>query len=173
MKYFLSREICWLIGVDLKLKITPSTHGRKQNLTLSFPSNIKLFCSVKNAHEKRLQQLWSSRDMARFLIDPLHYFSSSSDFGFEFAGNRKTTPWLAESGSRRISDSATIRLGKSGSRWLSDSASRGVDDSATQRVGESTTRWLGESGSRRLGYSPSQGVAMVSRGVAIQIFKNL
>jgi hypothetical protein len=48
--------------------------------------------------------------------------------------NRKTTPRLAESGSRR----------------LSDLASRGVADSPTRRVGESTTHRLAESGSRLL-----------------------
>ncbi len=48
--------------------------------------------------------------------------------------NRKTTPRLAESGSRR----------------LSDSVSRGVADSTTRRVGESTTHRLAMSGSRLL-----------------------
>ncbi len=96
--------------------------------------------------------------------------------------NRKTTPRLAESGSR----------------WLSDSASLGVDNSPTHRVGESAfeclkeklgesesrrlpnsanreslTPRLGESESHQLPDSPSRGVAMVSRGVGIRIFLNL
>ncbi len=59
-----------------------------------------------------------------FLIDPLHYLSSRSDFGFEFAEIlviEKRLPALGESASRR----------------LSDSASRAVADSPTWRVGES------------------------------------
>ncbi len=61
--------------------------------------------------------------------------------------NRKTTPRLAESGSRR----------------LSDLASRGVDDSPTRQIGESAfecfKRKLSESESRRLLDSASRGVA--------------
>ncbi len=68
--------------------------------------------------------------------------------------NRKMTPWLGKSVSRRLSDS--------GSRWLSDSASRGVDDSPTRRVRESAFKCLkeklGESESRRLPVSPNLGV---------------
>ncbi len=66
------------------------------------------------------------------LIDPLHYLSSRSAFGFEFA-----EIFVIEK-----------RLGESGSRWLSDSVSRAVDDSLTRRVGQSTTHRLAESGSR-------------------------
>jgi hypothetical protein len=68
-----------------------------------------------------------------FLIDPLHYLSSHSDFGFVFAG-----------------------LGESGSRQLSDSASRGVDNSPNRRVGESAFECLKEnSASQRVGNSPT------------------
>jgi hypothetical protein len=56
--------------------------------------------------------------------------------------NRKTTP----------------RLGKSVSRRLSDSVSWGVADSPTRWVGESLTLRLGESESRRLTDLPSRGV---------------
>jgi hypothetical protein len=66
-----------------------------------------------------------------FLIDPLHYLSSRSDFGFEFV---------------------EIFIIKKG---LPNSASRGVDDSQTQRVGESAFECLkeklGESATPRLG----------------------
>ncbi len=99
------------------------------------------------------------------LIDPLHYLSSRSAFGFEFAEIfviEKRLPDLA-SASRRVGESATLRLGKSGSCWLSDSASRGVDDSPTRRVGESAFECLqeklGESESRRLPDSANRGVA--------------
>ncbi len=44
----------------------------------------------------------------------------------------------------RLGESATLRLGKSGSPWLSDWASMGVDDSPTQRVGESAFECLKE-----------------------------
>jgi hypothetical protein len=64
----------------------------------------------------------------RFLIDPSHYLSSRSDFGFEFA-----EIFVIE-------------------KRLPDSASRGVGDSPTRRVGESAFECLkenfGESGSR-------------------------
>jgi hypothetical protein len=66
----------------------------------------------------------------RFLMSPLHYLSSRSDFGFEF-----TEIFIIE-------------------KRLSDSPSRGVDDSPTWRVGESANEFLkenprvGESGSR-------------------------
>jgi len=50
---------------------------------------------------------------------------------------------------------ATPRLAESGSRRLSDSLSRGVDDSPTRWVGELATPRLAESGSRRLSDSPS------------------
>jgi hypothetical protein len=59
-----------------------------------------------------------------FLIDPLHYLSSCSDYSFEFA------------------DIFVIE------KRLPNSASRGVGDSSTGRVGESTTIRLGELGSR-------------------------
>ncbi len=47
-----------------------------------------------------------------FLIDPLHYLSSHSDFGFKFEEilNWKTTPRLSESGSRRLSNSPSRRV---------------------------------------------------------------
>jgi hypothetical protein len=51
-----------------------------------------------------------------FLIDPLHYLSSSSDFGFEFA-----EIFLIEK-SRRVGESLTLR---------------GVTNSPTRQVGES------------------------------------
>jgi hypothetical protein len=62
----------------------------------------------------------------RFGIGPLHYLSSRSDFGFEFA--------------------ATFVI----ENRLPDSMSRGVDDS---RIGESTAApRIGESGSRLLNF---------------------
>jgi hypothetical protein len=63
-----------------------------------------------------------------FLMDPLHYLSSRSDFGFEFAEIFVIEKRLPDSAIRRVGDSP---LGESGSRRLSDSASRGVDDSPT------------------------------------------
>jgi hypothetical protein len=110
-----------------------------------------------------------------FLIDPLHYLSSRSDFGFEFAEIfvfEKRLPdsasrGVGESGSRRLPASPSWRvgfwmfkrkLGKSESRRQSNSASRGVDECPTRRVGELTNIRLGESGSRRISDSGSRGV---------------
>ncbi len=53
--------------------------------------------------------------MIRFLMSPLHYLSSRSDFAFEFA------------------EICVIE------KRLPDSVSRGVADSPNRRVGESTT----------------------------------
>jgi hypothetical protein len=63
-----------------------------------------------------------------FLIDPLHYLSSRSGFGFEFA-----EIFVIE---KRLPDSLIRRL--------SDLASRGVDGSPTWRVGESAFECLKE-----------------------------
>jgi hypothetical protein len=94
------------------------------------------------------------------LIDPLHYLSSRSAFGFEFAEIFVIEKRLPDSASRRIGDSPNRRvgesafeclkekLGESESRRLPDSANRGVTNSPTQRVGESSNPRLGESGSR-------------------------
>jgi hypothetical protein len=68
------------------------------------------------------------------LIDPLHYLSSRSAFGFEFA-----EIFVIE-------------------KQLPDSPSRGVGDSPTRRVGELLTLRLSDSGSRRLTDSLSRGV---------------
>jgi hypothetical protein len=73
-----------------------------------------------------------------FLIDPLHYLSSRSDFGFEFVEifviENNLTSW-------------------------------GVHDFPTRRVRESAFECLKEN-------PASRRVAMVSRGVAIQIYNN-
>jgi hypothetical protein len=96
----------------------------------------------------------------RFSIGPLHYISSRSDFGFEFAEIfviEKLLPdlasrWLFHSGSWGVADS--------------DLACRGVADSPTWRVGKSTPPWFSELESWLLnvktpffGESESQGVA--------------
>jgi hypothetical protein len=90
-----------------------------------------------------------------FLIDPLHYLSSRSDFVFEFAEifivekqlpnlfrlwlqicadirNRKTTP--------RLGESAPLRLGELAFECLQEnSATRGVGYSPTRQLGDSVT----------------------------------
>jgi hypothetical protein len=70
------------------------------------------------------------------LIDPLHYLSSCSAFGFEFA-----EIFVIE---KRLPDSPSRGVGGS------DSAIRGVADSPNRLVGESTAHRLAESGSRLL-----------------------
>jgi hypothetical protein len=67
-----------------------------------------------------------------FLIDPLHYLSSRSAFGFEFA-----EIFVIE-------------------KRLSDLASRGVGNSLTRRVGELLTLRFGESMNPRLTKSESR-----------------
>jgi hypothetical protein len=76
------------------------------------------------------------------LIDPLHYLSSRSAFGFEFA-----EIFVIK---KRLSATPTRRVGESAFECLKEK--------------------LGESKSRRLPDSASRGVAMLSRGVGIQIF---
>jgi hypothetical protein len=100
------------------------------------------------------------------LIDPLHYLSSRSAFGFEFAEIFIIKKRLSDSASRGVDHSPTRRvwesafeclkekLGKSESRRLPDSANRGVANSPPSRGIAMVSR----------------GVAMVSRGVAIRIF---
>jgi hypothetical protein len=114
--------------------------------------------------------------------------------------NRKTTPRLAESGSRRLSDSvnrgvadsATRRVGESTthrvgesafeclkenlveseSRRLPDSAYRGVANSLTWRVGESSSPRLGKSGSRH-GESGSRYFNFLKFSIDFPDFKRL
>jgi hypothetical protein len=67
-----------------------------------------------------------------FLIDLLHYLSSRSDFGFEFAEIFIIEKWAP-------------RLGESAFECLKEnSASQRVSDSPTRQVGESLW-WVGES----------------------------
>ncbi len=126
-----------------------------------------------------------------FLIDPLHYPSSRSDFGFEFGEifvieKRLRLPDLAshrlsESVSQRLSDlvsqrvgeSGTLRLGELGSRWLVDSQSRGVHDLSTRRVGKFAFECLKENSvSRRVGDSPTRRVRESSRFLITNISAN-
>jgi hypothetical protein len=67
-----------------------------------------------------------------FLIDPLHYLSSRSDFGFEFA-----EIFVIE---KRLPDSASRGVGESGSRRVGFGMFK-------RKLGESESRY-GESGSR-------------------------
>ncbi len=76
-----------------------------------------------------------------FLMSPLHYLSSRSDFGFEFAEIfvfEKRLPAITYAGSRQLSVSVI----------------REVADSAYQWCGESSTPRLNDTGSRRLPVSP-------------------
>jgi hypothetical protein len=70
-----------------------------------------------------------------FLIDPLHYLSSRSDFGFEFA-----EIFIIE---KRLPDSDTLCLSESVFECLKKT--RRVRESLTPRLGESGSRY-GESG---------------------------
>ncbi len=89
------------------------------------------------------------------------------------------TPWLAESGSRRLSGSLSrgvsdSQLAESGSRRLSDSPSfyfkHSKADAPTRRVGESSTRRVGESATPRLAESESRRLAdLPSRGAVFRL----
>ncbi len=125
-----------------------------------------------------------------FLIDPLHYFTSRSNFGFEFAEIFVIEKRLPDSPSQGVGDSPTRWVRESASResmtrWLTESesrllnvskenlASRRVGDSSTRPVGESLTPRLGKSRSRRLPDLASQGVAMELLFIKLQHFKRL
>ncbi len=106
-----------------------------------------------------------SRDMAMrriflgfcwnwFLIDPLHYLMSRSDFGFEFAEIFKIEKRLHDLASRQLSNSG--RVGELLTLRLVKSESCRLPIWTNQRVGF----WMFK---RKLGESES-------RGVAIQIF---
>ncbi len=89
----------------------------------------------------------------RFGIGPLHYISSRSDFGFEFAEIIAIEKRLAD---RRVGESLSRYWMLK--RKLRSSVSRRVVDSPNRWVGESVTPWLGESGitnspTRRVGES--------------------
>ncbi len=86
--------------------------------------------------------------------------------------NRKRTPRLDN---RQLSDTASRRVGESLTLWLGFwMFKRKLGESATHRVGESLTprhsKLESRQRPRRVGDSASRGVALVSQGVAIQIF---
>jgi len=126
------------------------------------------------------------------LIDPLHYLSSRSAFGFEFAEIFVIEKRLPDSASQQRSDSVSRgdgdsptrrvgesafeclkeELGESESQRLPDSANRGVANSPTRRVGESSTPRLGESGSRH-GESGSRYSNFLKFSIDFPDFKRL
>jgi hypothetical protein len=72
-----------------------------------------------------MRQIFWSFCRNRFLMSPLNYLSSRSEFGFELA-----KIFIIE-------------------KRLSDSPSRGVDDSLIWRIGESANEFLKEKSLRR------------------------
>jgi len=73
-------------------------------------------------------------------IGPLHYLSSRSDFGFEFAPTFVIENRLSDSMSRGVDDSrigestAATRIGESASQQLPAAVSRRLPVSVTQEV---------------------------------------
>jgi hypothetical protein len=65
-----------------------------------------------------------------FLIDPLHYLSSRSNFGFKLAEIFIIEKRLSDSASRGVTDSAFECIKENSASW-------GVADSPTRLVGES------------------------------------
>ncbi len=101
-----------------------------------------------------------------FLMSTLHYLSSRSDFGFEFAEIfvfEKWLPAITDTGSRRlrisvIRGSPTPRITDTRSRQLSVLMIRRVVNSTHQWYGESPTPRIVESESRWLCVSPIRRV---------------
>jgi hypothetical protein len=102
-----------------------------------------------------------------FLMDPLHYLLSRSDFGFEFAEIFVIEKQLPDSASRQLSDSASQGISNSPTRQVGEStfeclkenlASRRVGDSLTGRVWELLTPRLGELLTPRLATPPTRRV---------------
>ncbi len=65
-----------------------------------------------------------------FCRDPLHYLSSCSEFGFEFAEIFIIEKQLPDTASRGVADSLTRRVGESAFECLKE-------NSVSRRVGES------------------------------------
>ncbi len=86
-----------------------------------------------------------------FIIDPLHYLMSHSDFGFEFAEIFKIEKRLHDLASRQLSNSR--RVGESLTLRLVESGSRRLPVWTNQRVGF----WMFK---RKLGESERWGVAI-------------
>jgi hypothetical protein len=119
------------------------------------------------------------------LIDPLHYLSSRSDFGFDSPHR-----WVGESAIECLKEKSphwwvweSCRVGEWGR--LPSLASRGVADSPHRRVGEAAIeylkgnpligeleiRWLPDSSSQRVSDSPHQRVAVSLWWVRESLFK--
>ncbi len=107
-----------------------------------------------------------------FLMSPLHYLLSRSDFGFEFAEifvfANSLHHWYAESATPRITDmesraywiflKKTLRIDDTESRRLPAPVIRWVADSPYRWVGESPTPRSTDTESRRLRISLRRGV---------------
>jgi hypothetical protein len=107
--------------------------------------NIPPQISFLNGHGSEADFWFFLQKLVPHTVDPIQYLSSRSNFGFEFA-----EIFVIQN---RHPDLVTLLLGESGSR----------------RVGESAFECLKESSaSRRVANSPTLGVALVSRGVAIR-----
>jgi hypothetical protein len=128
-----------------------------------------------------------------FLVVPLHYLSSHSDFCFEFPNSKNDSPlspiwgvadsphhWYAESATLRITDTESRLLNflKENSlyRWYGESSTPGTSDTVSRRlhvrrsrgVDNSAYHWYGESLTPRIVESGSQRLRLsMIRRVAI------
>ncbi len=92
-----------------------------------------------------------------FLMSPLHYLSSRSDFGFEFAEIfifEKRLPAITDTGIRRLHVSVIRGV-------VNASLIRGVADSPHHWYAESATPHITDMQSRRLPTSPIRRVAWI------------
>ncbi len=91
-----------------------------------------------------------------YLMSPLHYLSSCSDFGFEFAEIfvlKKRLPAITETGSRWLRVSVKLGVANSPHHWYTESPTLRITDTRSRRlpapviwwVADSPYRWVGES----------------------------
>ncbi len=92
-----------------------------------------------------------------FLLSPLHYLSSHSDFGFEFAEIfvfEKRLPSITDTGSRRLRVSVIWGVTNSPHQWYVESPTPCITDTRSWRLTASPIRrigyrWYGESSTHR------------------------
>ncbi len=83
-----------------------------------------------------------------FLMSPLHYLSSRSDFGFEFAEIfvfEKQLPAITNTGIRGLHVSSIQGVGDSPHHWYAESPTPHITDTRSRRLPASLIRGVGES----------------------------
>jgi hypothetical protein len=81
-----------------------------------------------------------------FLMSPLHYLSSRSNFGFEFAEIfvfEKRLPAITNTGSRRLCLSVIRRVANSPHHWYAESPTLRITDTRSRRLPASPIQRVG------------------------------